>query len=107
MSVGYPVTATDVNNHAGAVVVALWKALDDARAFQLWLADSVHDDTYLNGIGITGSASSGDVKALRDAFADLGGNSGLWAVAHGTYDPSGTNNFFFNAKKLAGTTYAG
>jgi hypothetical protein len=107
VSVGYPVTATDVNNTAGARVVALWKALDDVRALKLWLDDAAHTDAYLNGIGITGSVSTGDVKLLRDTFADLGGASGLWAVSHGTFAPGGSSNYFANAKNVTGVTYAG
>lgn len=105
MAVGYPVTSTDLNNRAGAAVVQLWDALDNIRSLKLWLDD--HNDAYLNGIGITGSASTGDVKTLRDAVADLGGTSGLWAVSHGTFTPAGVNNYFFNAKQLTGATWAG
>lgn len=106
MAVGYPVTSTDVNNRAGALVVALWKSLDDVRALKLWLDDAVHTDAYLNNLGITGSASTGDAKLLRDSFADLGGASGLWAVSHGSFAPSGASNYFANAKNLTGVTYA-
>jgi hypothetical protein len=107
MSAGYAVTAADVNNRAGSLVVALWTQLDAVHQFKLWLDDSAHNDTYLNGLGITGSSASGDVATLRNGIADLGGSTGLWAVAHGTYDPPAVNNFFFNAKLLAGINYAG
>ena len=107
MAVGYPITSADVNNRAGQLVVALWTTLEDVRRFKLWLDDSAHTDAFLNGIGITGSASSGDVKVLRDAFADLGGAAGLYPVAHGAFAPGGSSNYFANAKNLAGVSYAG
>jgi len=108
MTVGYPVTSTDVNNRAGALIVALWNSLNDVRNFKLWLDDAAHGDSFLNGIGITGTTGGAgtDVKLLRDPFADLGGASGLWAVAHGTFAPSGASNYFANAKLLSGITYA-
>lgn len=107
MAVGYPVTANDVNAKAGALVTNLWDALDQVRRFNLWLTDSVHTDAYLNNLGITGSASSGDVQLLRNSFADLAGASGLYVVAHGTFAPSGASNYFFNARQLTGTNYTG
>lgn len=107
MSVGYSITATDVNNTAGRLVVALWTDLEAIKQFKAWLDDSAHTDSFLNNLGITGSASTGDVKTLRDSFADLAGASGLYGVAHGTVTPSGASNYFFNAKNLAGVNYAG
>lgn len=106
MAVGYPVTSVDINNRAGSLVVALWQSLDQVRAFKLWLDDAAHTDAYLNNLGITGSASTGDVKVLRDSFADLAGASGLWAVSHGSFAPGGASNYFSNAKNLTGVTYA-
>lgn len=107
MAAGFSVSSTDVNTKAGSLVVAAWKALDDIHAFKLWLDDTSHNDAFLNGIGITGSASSGDVKTIRDAIADLGGASGLWAVAHGSFAPGGASNYFANAKLLTGVNYGG
>jgi hypothetical protein len=107
MSAGYPIVGTDINNQAGRLVVAAWQSLNDIRQFKLWLDDAVHTDAFLNTAGITGSASTGDVKLLRDSFADLGGASGLWAVSHGTFAPAGASNYFTNAKNLAGLNYAG
>lgn len=107
MAVGYPVTAADVNAKAGALVTNLWDALDQARRFNLWLTDALHTDTYFNNLGIAGSASTGDLKVLRDSFADLAGTAGLYVVAHGTLAPAGASNYFFNARQLTGTNYTG
>lgn len=111
MSVGYSVTAADVNNKAASIAQACWDSLNDANRFYKWLTDAAHTDTYLNNLGgggITGSASAGDVQMLRNGISDLGNTTnGLWAVAHGLYVPPGANNFFFNAKALTGTNYTG
>lgn len=107
MAVGYPVTAADVNAKAGALVTNLWDALDQARRFHLWLTDALHTDTYLNNLGISGSASTGDVQVLRNSFGDLAGSAGLYVVAHGTFAPGGASNYFSNARQLTGTNYTG
>jgi hypothetical protein len=45
---------------------------------------------------------------LRNSISDLGSTAnGLWAVSHGLFIPGGVNNFFFNAKALTGTNFAG
>jgi hypothetical protein len=102
---GYTLTATDINSKAGSLAYAVWKALDDVRAFKLWLDDTSHNDTALGptGIGVT----SADLTVIRNSIADLGGTSGLWAVAHGTFAPAGASNYFANAKLLTGINYAG
>lgn len=102
---GYTLTANDINSRAGTLAYAVWKALDDVRAFKLWLDDSSHTDTVLGptGIGVT----SADLTVIRNGIADLGGTSGLWAVAHGSFAPSGASNYFANAKSLTGINYAG
>lgn len=102
---GNPYTALDINNRAGVLVTGLWTALEDVRRFKQWLDDSTHNDTAIgpSGVGVT----TADLLVIRNSFADLGGASGLYAVAHGTFDPSGVNNYFFNAKQLTGLNYTG
>jgi hypothetical protein len=102
---GFTLTASDINSRAGTLTYALWKALDDVHAFKLWLDDSSHNDTALgpSGVGVT----SADLTIIRNSFADLGGASGLWAVAHGSFAPSGASNYFANAKLLTGVNYGG
>lgn len=108
MAAGYPITASDVNTKAGSLVTSLWDNLNDLNKLYRWMTDAAHTDAFLNGIGITGSASTGDVKALRDSVADLGSTTnGLYAVSHGLFVPGGVNNFFANAKLLTGVNYTG
>jgi hypothetical protein len=101
---GYTLAAADINSRAGGLSVSLWQALEEVRKFKLWLDDATHTDTVLGptGIGVT----STDLTLIRNSFADLGGASGLYAVAHGTFAPSGASNYFANAKQLAGINYA-
>lgn len=101
---GYTLAASDVNNRAGGLVVGLWQALEEVRKFKLWLDDATHSDAVLGptGIGVT----SADLTVIRNSFADLGGASGLYAAAHGTFAPSGASNYFSNAKNLSGISYA-
>lgn len=110
MAVGYTVAAADVNNKAAALTQAVWDSLNDINRFYKWLTDAAHTDAYLNGIGITGATGTNgsDVQVLRAAISDLGNTSnGLWAVAHAQFAPTGSNNYFANAKLLTGTNYTG
>lgn len=103
MAAGVAVTANEINSKAGALVTNLWNALNDVRNFKLWLDDSIHNDSYLTALGF----SAPDIAAIRNAYADLGGASGLYSVAHGSFAPAGASNYFFNAKALTGTNYSG
>lgn len=107
---GRTLTANDVNNRAAGCVEQLWASLDQCNQMYKWLIDAPHTDTFLNNIGISGTAAGAgtDVKVLRDSMSDLGNTTnGLWAVAHGLFVPGGTNNFFTNAKLLTGANYTG
>jgi hypothetical protein len=101
---GYTIGPTDINTTAGSLVVALYKALEDVRKFKLWLDDTTHTDAILGPSGI--GVSTADLTIIRNSFADLGGASGLYSVARGTFAPSGASNYFSNAKQLAGVNYA-
>ncbi len=100
---GYPVIAADINSKAGGLVTSLWDDLEAIRRFKLWLDDAAHGTSYTAGLGISGA----DDTLIRNGVADLGGTSGLWAVAHGTFAPAGASNYFFNAKNLTGVNFAG
>lgn len=102
---GFELKALDINNRAGQLARAVWDSLEEARRFKLWLDDTSHSDTALgpSGVGVT----TADLTIIRNSFADLGGTSGLWAVSHGSFTPSGANNYFFNAKNLGGIYWTG
>jgi hypothetical protein len=102
---GNPYTALDINQRAGSLVYGLWTALEDVRRFKSWLDDTSHNDAAIgpSGVGVT----TADLTIIRNSFSDLAGASGLYAVAHGTFDPTGASNYFSNAKLLTGLNYAG
>jgi hypothetical protein len=81
-------------------------ALEDVRRFKLWLDDSSHNDAAIGPSGSVG-VTTADLTIIRNSFSDLAGASGLWAVAHGTFAPTGASNYFSNAKLLTGLNYAG
>lgn len=101
---GNTYTAQNLQDRAGAIVAGLWNSLEEARRFKLWLDDSIHSDTILGPSGSIGVPTA-DLTIIRTSFADLAGSSGLYAVAHGTFAPSGTSNYFFTAKNLTGLNY--
>lgn len=101
---GVTFTASQFNAQAGLLVQSAWTALEECRRMKLWLDDATHTDVILQAAPY--SVPSGDLTAIRTAFTDLGGASGLWAVAHGSFAPAGASNYFFNAKSLTGLSYA-
>lgn len=103
MTLGYSVDQNTVNNRAGQLVAQLWSTLRDLNEFNAWLNDAAHTDAFLIGLGFT----QAEVTALRAGISDLGSANGLYGVAHGTKTQASVNDFFFNAKKLTGTTWAG
>lgn len=100
MSVGFPVTKADMDNLMGRQVLALWTALDDVRKFKAGLDDSIHNDAFLTSLGY----STGDITALRAAYADL---DKLRQISHAAAIQAATNDFWFNAKSLSGLSYTG
>jgi hypothetical protein len=101
---GITYTATQLQAQAGLLVQSVWTSLEEARKFKLWLDDATHSDTLLGPTGA--GVPLADLAVIRTAFADLGGSTGLYAVAHGTFTPSGASNYFFTAKQLTGLNYA-
>lgn len=103
MALGYDVNQASVNNKAGQLISQLWTTLRDLREFNSWLNDSNHPDSFLIALGFT----QAEVTALRAAVSDLASDAGLYGVAHAVSHPAANNDFFFNAKKMTGTTWAG
>ncbi len=102
---GIDFTAAALNNQAGLLVQSAWTSLEECRRFKLWLDDAIHSDAVLTAAPY--NVQPADLTVIRASFNDLGGTNGLWAVARGTHDPTGSNNYFFNAKKLTGLNYSG
>jgi len=96
MSIGYPVTKIDLDNLMGRLVVALRDDLNAIVSFKAELDDTaILPDATLTGLGYT----SGEITTIRASFADL---KKLSDIAKAAATQSATNDFWFNAKLLAG-----
>lgn len=109
MAAGKVPSALDVNDRVPTLVRQVWLALDQARDLYLQFNDANHNDAYWNGLGITGSKAtpSTDLGKLFASIADIGGDAGLWATAHGKFHPAANNDFFANGYLLTGLDYTG
>lgn len=96
MSVGFAVGKTDVDQQAANIALQVKRALDAAHSFKAWLDDTIHNDTYLTGLGY----QPADITLLRNSFTDL---DALYKLAHALGTQASANDFFFNAKNLLGT----
>lgn len=99
MSTGYPITKLDLDNKMGALAVALRDDLNDCVTFKAILDDtSILPDATLTGLGY----SSGEITQIRAAFTAL---AKLSDIARGTTTQSPANDFWFDAKHLAGLNF--
>lgn len=101
MSVGFPLTKTDLDNRAGGLVVTLRDTLYRCSQMCTLLNDTtiIPNDAFLTAMGY----SAGEVAFLRNSFTDLGGTGGsLYRIALGQVNLPGANDFYFNAKHLTG-----
>lgn len=95
---GYPVTRTDLDNLMGRLVVALRDDFIAIASFKAQLDDtSLLTDTVLQAAPI--NYSSADTTQIRASFTDL---AKLWDISRAAATQSATNDFWFNAKHLAG-----
>lgn len=102
---GYTIDSTGINNKAAQLTSQLWTTLRDLNELNAWLNDATHTDAILTASPY--NIAQADLNVIRAAVADLGSTTGLWGVAHAKQTVSANNDFFFNAKKLTGTTWAG
>lgn len=101
MAIGYPITKTGLDNLMGGLVVGVRDSLNACVAFKVLLDDStILPDATLTALGYTGSVSSGEIQTIRASFTDL---KKLSDISRAAATQSGTNDFWFSAKLLAGT----
>lgn len=105
MSVGLPLTKTDLDARANSSVQQVWGALEQIHQFSELLANTtiIPNDTALVNLGY----STGEVTLLRAGINDLGSATGLWGVAHNLKTVTAVNNFFFFAQQLTGVNFSG
>jgi hypothetical protein len=75
MSVGAPVTKTDLDARAGNIALRFQQSFEDVLTMQGYLAATV--DTDLEALGYTAS----EVATLKTAFADLTELGTIWTGA--------------------------
>lgn len=99
MSIGYPITKVGLDNLMGSLVVALRDNLNACVAFKACLDDTtILPDATLTALGY----GSGEITTIRAAFTDL---KKLSDIARAAATQSPANDFWFNAKLLAGTNF--
>jgi predicted Zn-dependent protease len=105
VSVGRPLTKTDLDARAASAVEQLWGALDQINELSQLLANTtiIANDQALINLGYT----QAEVTLLRAAVNDLGSANGLWGVAHGQKTVPSVNNFFFNGQQITGVNWSG
>lgn len=99
MTTGYAITKVDLDNRMGAAVVALRDALIAIVSLKAELDDtSILPDATLTTLGYT----SGEITTIRASFTDL---SKLNDISRSAATQTPANDFWFNAKHLAGLNF--
>jgi hypothetical protein len=99
MSIGYPITKTGLDNQMGALIVACRDNLNAIVYLKSLLDDStVLPDATLTALGY----GTGDITTIRASFTDL---KKLSDISRATATQASTNDFWFNAKLLAGSNF--
>lgn len=97
MAIGYPITKTGLDNSMGSLVVGLRDALNACVSFKAELDDTaILPDAVLTALGY----GSGEITTIRASFTDL---KKLSDISRAAAVQAATNDFWFNAKLLAGT----
>jgi hypothetical protein len=103
MTIGYPISKTDLDNRMGEAVVTLRDAFNTILSLKALLDDStILPDATLTTLGYTGSSASLEIQQIRAAFADM---AKLSDISRALATQSSTNDFWFNAKHLAGLNF--
>lgn len=96
MAIGYPITKTGLDNTMGGLVVSVRDSLNAVVSFKTLLDDTaVLPDAVLTALGY----GSGEITTIRAAFTDL---KKLSDISRAGAVQAATNDFWFNAKLLAG-----
>ena len=100
MSAGYPVTKADLDSRMGGYVVAVRDALTACSQFKTSQLDdtTILPDSVLTGLGY----SNPEITQIRASFTSL---NNLFSVSKGTLTQGSLNDFWFDAKHLAGLNF--
>jgi hypothetical protein len=99
MAAGYPIAKTDLDNTMGRLVTALRDSLRDCVTFKALLDDAtILPDATLTTLGY----SAGEITQIRASFTDL---KKLSDISQASAVQASNNDFWFNAKHLAGLNF--
>lgn len=105
MAIGYPITKAALDSTMGGLVVSLRDSLTAIVQFNTLLNDStILPDSVLTTLGYTGPSGTGGTEEaiIRASFTDL---VKLNDISRGTATQASVNDFWFNAKHLAGLSF--
>ena len=99
MSTGYPITKIDLDNRMGGMIVNVRDALEACVLFKSLLDDStILPDATLTTLGY----SAGEITQIRAAFSSM---KSLRDISRALATQASTNDFWFDAKHLAGLNF--
>jgi hypothetical protein len=93
MSVGFPVDKNTIDQRVAAIAWQLRNTFNEVAIIKTWIDGKT--DAELIALGY----SQAEADLIQAAYTDL---DNLRKVATGQQQQVGTNDFFFNAKKLLG-----
>ena len=98
---GYPITKIDLDNRIGAAIVTLRDAFNTIASLKVLLDDAsilANSTGNMAALGYNGT----DEATVRAAFTDM---VTLYNISKGLATQPTTNDFWFNAKHLAGLNF--
>jgi hypothetical protein len=100
MTAGYPITKADMDNRIGALIVALRDDFNAIMQFKTMLLDdtTILPDATLTSMGYT----AGEITQIRSSFTSL---NNLYNISKANGTQATNNDFWFDAKHLAGLNY--
>jgi len=99
VAVGYVISKTGLDNLMGGLIVATRDALNANVAFKVLLDDTtILPDATLTALGYAG----GEITTIRSSFSAM---KSLSDISRALATQGSTNDFWFDAKHLAGTNF--
>jgi hypothetical protein len=99
MAAGYPIAKIDLDNRMGSLVTAARDALRACVDFKALLDDTtILPDATLTALGY----SAGEITQIRASFTAL---VKLYDISRAAATQSPSNDFWFDAKHLAGLNF--
>lgn len=100
MSAGYAFTKLDLDNNMGRLIVSARNALVDAALFKTKLLDdtTILPDATLTTLGYV----SAEITQIRASFSAM---NNLYLISTAAATQPSTNDFWFDAKHLAGLNF--